>query len=140
MVAADATFGAWQGIRYTEPEGRAIFGESATRAGAYSSYALGFEKMVNMNAANYFGRIGWSLGAHMEQGLMYVSANSGDKRVDQWGVGAGLSLPMRKGRSLLTVSVGYSSMGDKDILQRECVTFGIAVSSCERWFVKRKYN
>ena len=140
MVAADATFGAWQGIRYTEPEGRSIFGESAMRAGAYSSYALGFEKMVNMNAANYFGRIGWSLGAHMEQGLMYVSANSGDKRVDQWGVGAGLSLPMRKGRSLLTVSVGYSSMGDKDILQRECVTFGIAVSSCERWFVKRKYN
>ena len=47
---------------------------------------------------------------------------------------------MRKGRSLLTISVEYNSMGDIEILQRRCVTFGIAVSSCERWFVKRKYN
>lgn len=140
QVAADMTFGGWQGLRYTEPEGRAIFGESAMHSGAYSSYALGFEKMVNMNASNYISRIGWSLGAHMEQGLMYVNTNRGDKSVDQWGVGAGFSLPMRKGRSLLTISVGYSSMGNKDIMQRECVTFGIAVSSCERWFVKRKYN
>ena len=140
QVAADMTFGGWQGLRYTEPEGRSIFGESAIHGGAYSSYALGFEKMVNMDASNYISRIGWSLGAHMEQGLMYVNTTSGDKRVDQWGIGAGLSLPMRRGRSLLTVSVGYSNMGDKDIMQRECVTFGIAVSSCERWFVKRKYN
>jgi hypothetical protein len=47
---------------------------------------------------------------------------------------------MRKGRSLLTLSVGYSSMGNKELLQRETITFGIGVSTCERWFVKRKYN
>ena len=93
-----------------------------------------------MNAQNYIGRLGVSVGAHMEQGLMYMTTASGERRVDQWGVGAGITLPMRKGRSLLTISVGYSSMGDKDIMRRESVTFGIAVSSCERWFVKRKYN
>ena len=54
--------------------------------------------------------------------------------------GLGASLPMRKGRSLLTLSVNYSSLGSKDLLQRNVLTFGIAVSSCERWFVKRKYN
>lgn len=140
QVAADMTFGGWQGLRHTEPEGWDIFGQSPMHDGAYSSYALGFEKMVNMNAQNYLGRMGFSAGAHMEQGLMYLTTASGERRVDQWGVGAGVTLPMRKGRSLLTISVGYSSMGDKDIMRRECVTFGIAVSSCERWFVKRKYN
>ena len=140
QVAADMTFGGWQGLRHTEPEGFDIFGHSPLRGGRYSSYALGFEKMVNMNAQNYIGRLGVSVGAHMEQGLMYMTTASGERRVDQWGVGAGITLPMRKGRSLLTISVGYSSMGDKDIMRRESVTFGIAVSSCERWFVKRKYN
>ena len=140
QVAADMAFGAWQGLRYTEPEGRTIFGESAMCSGAYSSYALGFEKMVNMDASNYFSRMGWSLGAHMEQGLMYVTTDGGDKRVDRWGVGAGLSLPMRKERTLLTISVDYNRMGRTEIMQRNCVTFGIAISSCERWFVKRKYN
>lgn len=140
QVAADMTFGSWQGLRYIEPEGRTIFGESAMRSGAYSSYALGFEKMVNMDASNYFSRIGWSLGAHLEQGLVYVTSADGDKRVDRWGIGAGFSLPMRKGRSLLTISVDYNRMGKADIMQRDCVTFGIAISSCERWFVKRKYN
>ncbi len=140
QVAADATFGGWQGLRHTEPEGFDIFGQSPMHGGAYNKYALGFEKMVNMNAQNYFGRIGVSVGAHMEQGLMYMTTASGERRVDQWGVGGGITLPMRKGRSLLTISVEYNSMGDKEILQRRCVTFGIAVSSCERWFVKRKYN
>lgn len=140
QLAADATFGSWQGLRYSEPEGRAIFGETIMHSGAYSSYALGFEKMVNMDASNYWSRMGWSLGAHLVQGLVYVSTTNGDKRIDQWGVGGGLNLPMRRGRSLLTISVAYSSMGKKDIMQRNCITFGIAISSCERWFVKRKYN
>ena len=140
QVAADATFGGWQGLRHTPVEGRSIFGESTMRAGAYSSYALGFEKLVNMNESNYFGRIGWSIGAGMEQGLFYITTANGERRIDRWNVGAGASLPMRKGRSLLTLSVNYSSLGDSDLLQRRCVTFGIAVSSCERWFVKRKYN
>ena len=47
---------------------------------------------------------------------------------------------MRKGKSLLTLSVGYNSLGSRDVLQRNSLTFGIGVSSCERWFFKRKYN
>jgi hypothetical protein len=63
-----------------------------------------------------------------------------EQRLDEWGFGMGATLPMRKGRSLLTISAGYSSFGTPDVLQRNTVTIGIAVSSCERWFVKRKYN
>ncbi len=71
---------------------------------------------------------------------MRLTIDGTDHKLDSWGIGAGISLPMRKGRSLLTLSVGYSSMGDIDILRRDCLTVGIGVSSCERWFTKRKYN
>ena len=140
QVAADAAFSGWQGLRHTPVAGRSVFGESPMRGGAYSRYAVGFEKLVNAEASNYFGRMGWSAGASMEQGLLYLTMPNGESRVDRWSIGAGATLPMRRGRSLLTISVGYSSMGDKAVMQRRCVTFGVAVSSCERWFVKRKYN
>ena len=60
--------------------------------------------------------------------------------INETGCGLGIRLPMRKGRSILTLSVGYSSLGTADLLRRDVVTFGISVGSCERWFVKRKYN
>lgn len=140
QVAADITFAGWQGMRHIEVEDRAILGTGKMNVGAFRSYALGFEKLVNMDASKYIGRMGFSIGTYMQQGLMYVTTDNGERRVDQWGVGAGLTFPMRRGRSLLTVSAAYSMMGDKDLMQRECVTFGIALSCCERWFVKRKYN
>lgn len=140
QVAADATFSAWQGLRYTEDESHRVFGDNTLGDGAFSRYAVGFEKMGVMDASTYWGRISWSIGAHAEQGVLYLNTGDGSRRIDQWGVGAGMSLPMRKGRSLLSLSVGYNCLGDADLLQRNTVTFGIAVSSCEKWFAKRKYN
>ena len=72
--------------------------------------------------------------------MMRLILNGREEVVNEWGFGLGATLPMRKGRSLLTLSVNYSSLGSKDLLQRNVLTFGIAVSSCERWFVKRRYN
>lgn len=140
MIAADATFAQWSGMKYTEGLTNSLFGSSAASYGPYSSYALGFEKSGSMDASSYWGRISWSAGVHVQQGLMRLMLNGTESRIDEWGASAGVSLPMRKGRSLLTLSVGYSSMGDKELLQRETITFGIGVSTCERWFVKRKYN
>ena len=140
QVAVDATLSAWNGMYYTEDSTHSILGNSAMRQGLYSRYAMGFERIGDMDASNYWGRISWSLGAHMEQGSMYLDLDGATHRIDEWGAGIGVTLPMRKGRSLLTLSMGYSSFGTVDILQRNTLTFGIAVSSCERWFVKRKYN
>ena len=140
QVAADATFAGWQGLRITEDASHQVFGNNALGEGPFSRYALGFEKKVHMDAPNYWGRIGWSLGGHADCGVMYLDLGSGSRRIDQWGIGAGASLPMRKGKSLLTISVGYNSLGSTDLLQYSTLTFGIAVSSCERWFAKRKYN
>lgn len=140
LVALDATFSDWSGMRYTEDSAHAVFGSSAMRYGPTSRYAFGMEKIGDMDAKTYLGRISWSVGAHLEQGAMRLQLAGDEQRVDEWGAGLGATMPMRKGRSLLTLSLGYSSLGSSDVLQRNTLTFGIAVSSCERWFVKRKYN
>ena len=77
---------------------------------------------------------------HNEQGALRLEIDGVEHRIDEWGAGMGVSMPMRKGRSLLTLSVGYSSLGSTEVLRRDTWTFGIAVSSCERWFTKRRYN
>lgn len=140
MVAADVTFAGWAGMKYTEGMTPPLFGESTLDYGPYSRYALAFEKTGDMDASSYWGRISWSAGVNMEQGVMRLNINGRKEVIDSWGVGLGATLPMRKGRSMLTLSVGYRSYGNKDLLQRNSLSFGIAVSSCERWFVKRKYN
>lgn len=140
LVAADATFAGWAGLYYKEGSASSILGEDALRQGPYSRYALGFEKIGMMDATTYWGRISWSAGAHIEQGTMRLNLGGQEHVINEWGFGLGATLPMRKGQSLLTLSVGYSSLGDRDLLRRDAITFGVAVSSCERWFVKRKYN
>ncbi len=140
MVAADATFAGWSGMKYTEGQNPSIFGSEILTTGPYSRYALGFEKIGVMDASSYWGRISWSAGLHTEQGALRLIINGKEEVVNEWGFGLGATLPMRKGRSLLTLSLSYSSLGNSDLLQRNVLTFGIAVSSCERWFVKRKYN
>ena len=140
LVAADATFAGWSGMKYTEGTDTPLFGQSTTTTGPYSRYALGFEKIGSMDASSYWGRISWSAGIHTERGAMSLQVTVREEVINEWGCGLGAALPMRKGRSLLTLSVDYRSFGNKDLLQRRCLSFGIAVSSCERWFSKRKYN
>ena len=140
QLAVDATFASWEGMRYTEGLTPSILGASALTYGPYRRYALVFEKIGDMDAASYWGRISWSLGLHTEQGALRLILDGTEHRIDEWGGGLGATLPMRKGKSLLTLSMGFSSLGNTDVLQRNTMTFGIAVSSCEHWFFKRKYN
>ena len=140
LIAADATFAGWAGMYYKEGSTTSVFGEDALRQGFYSRYALGFEKIGIMDATSYWGRITWSAGLHTEQGTMRLMLNGEEQAINEWGCGLGATLPMRKGLSLLTISLGYSSLGKQELLRRNCFTVGISVSSCERWFVKRKYN
>ncbi len=140
QVALDATFADWADMRYTEDTAHAVLGNSMACYGPFSRYAFGFEKIGNMDASSYWGRISWSAGAHLTQGAIRLSLGGQEQRIDEWGAGTGISLPMRKGRSQLTLSLAYSRLGSSDILQRDVFTVGISVSSCERWFAKRKYN
>ena len=63
-----------------------------------------------------------------------------EHNIGEIGAGLGVRLPMRKGKSVINVAVGYSHFGESALLQRDCVTIGVSLGSCESWFVKRKYN
>ncbi len=139
-MAVDATLASWHGLKYTEGQEPSVFGTDEVRYIPYSHYAASVERTGNMDAATYWGRMSWSLGAHVAQGCLGLNIDGTEHSLGEWGVGAGVTMPMRKGRSLLTLSVGYNSLGTPDVLQYNTLTFGIAVSSCERWFFKRKFN
>lgn len=141
LVAVDATFAPWSGMKYTENSNYSIFGQSPLRYGNSQRWALGFQLLGDKNATSYMRRVTYSLGAHYESGRIQLQMTDGNEyKLNEWGVGAGLSLPMRKGRSVLNISATYSSMGNIDLLRRDVFTIGISVGSCESWFVKRKFN
>lgn len=141
MVAADVTYAACSGLRYTENENINIFGHSALRYEKNLRTAMGFEWSGNKNSSSYVERMAWRAGVHYEQGRLNLTLNDGtDYELNEWGFGMGCSMPMRKGRSVLNLSVGYSVVGTQDPLQRSRLTFGISIGSCESWFVKKKYN
>lgn len=141
LVALDATFAPWSGLKYTENLDVPIFGQSPIRYEATQKYALGFQLLGDKNSASYLRRITFSAGAHYENGRMQISTVDGSNyKLDEWGFGVGCSLPMRKGRSVLNISASYSSFGTADLLRRDVFSIGISVGSCESWFVKRKFN
>ena len=141
LVAFDATFSPWSGMKYTENPNVNIFGVSPLRYGNNSRFALGFQLLGNKNASSYLRRITYSIGGHYESGRLQLQViNNSSRQLNEWGCGFGVALPMRKGRSVVNIGVGYSSLGTTDLLRRDAFTIGISIGSCESWFVKRKFN
>lgn len=146
LVAFDATFAPWNGLQYVEDANHNIFGSTAIRYGENFTDdfrgALGFQRLGDKDAARYMRRVTYSAGVHYERGKMLLQLANSDQlqSLDEWGIGCGISLPMRKGRSVLNLSAAYSVFGSTDLLRRNCFTFGISIGSCETWFMKRKYN
>lgn len=141
LVALDATFAPWSGFKYESGLSVSIFGKSALVYNNNQRYALGFQLLGDPNATSYLRRITFSAGTHFESGRLDLQLVDGRAfRLNEWGVGLGASLPMRKGRSVLNVSASYSSFGTVDLLRRNLFSVGISIGSCESWFVKRKFN
>lgn len=139
-IALDGYYAPYSGIKYVEDTNYNIFGNSALRYANNYRIALGAEWKGIADASSYWKRIGVSAGIFYNGGKLSLETDKGEYRLNEIGGGMGVALPMRKGRSVLTLSASYSSFGNIDLLRRDCFTFGIAIGSCERWFVKRKYN
>ena len=139
-ISLDYTFAPWSGTKYTEGSPIEIFGQSMVQYEPSSRLAMALEFKGDRDASSYWRRITWSAGGHYENNRLVLGEAANKQPLAEWGLGAGASLPMRKGRSLLSFSVAYSHFGQKDLLLQERLTFGIAISSCETWFMKRKYN
>lgn len=141
QVAADVTYAPWSGMKYTEKSNVNLFGTSALAYGDNTRINIGGQWMGNRESSRYLHRIGFSAGFHYEQGKLRLQlTNAAETAINEWGLGAGVMFPMRKGRSALRLSLDYSSMGSADVLRRHTFLIGISVGSSDSWFVKRKYN
>lgn len=141
QVAADFTYAPWAGLKYTENSEYNLFGLSSIQYdNNYYRVALGGEWMGIADANSYWSRIGVRVGVHYESGRLSLALSDGNYLLNEAGAGVGFAFPMRKGKSVLNLSFGYSSFGTADLLRRDCFTVGLSIGSCERWFVKRKYN
>lgn len=141
-VDVDGYYSAFGGIRYNENAEIPLFGQSAARYDVPNwRLSLGGEWKGDAGASSYVRRIGFSAGAYYSSGRQQLQLTGQQEyRLDEWGCGMGAKLPMRKGQSVLMLSVGYTHFGRTDLLSRDVLSLGISVGSCERWFVKRKYN
>lgn len=142
VVALDGYYSPYGGMRYDECEdlGYEIFGKSSISYVDNYRLAAGFERKGNPSATRYWGRIGLSAGVNYNRGCLAAMVDGAQQQFDERGMGMGVTLPMRKGKSELVFSVSYSSFGRIDVLRRDVVTFGLSVNSSERWFQKKKYN
>ena len=137
-VALDMSYAAWSGTQYEDNQ--QLFGSTAVVYDRNLRGALGFQMLGDMDAAAYARRITYSAGVHYEQGKLRLDIGGNNHCLNEWGFGFGASLPMRKGKSSLTISAGYSSFGTGDLLRQSAFTIGVGLGSCESWFVKKKYN
>lgn len=140
QVALDGYYSSWSGLKYTENIDYSIFGISSLQYGPNWRLALGGEWMGDPDASSYWARIGVRAGVYYNSGRLNLTISGSEYKLDELGGGLGIALPMRKGQSVMNISVGYSRFGNIDLLQRDCFTMGISVGSCEHWFGKRKYN
>lgn len=138
-LAVDASYATFGGMKYTDT--RNIFGETVVIYDNNFGTAVGLQLLGDPDAAKYVRRITLSAGAHYEAGKLQLQmADNQRHSLNEWGCGLGLTLPMRRGRSSLTLSLSYDNFGSPDLLRRECLSIGLSMGSCESWFMKRKYN
>lgn len=143
-IDIDGYYSPYSGLQYKEDPAYNLFGTSALRLTPNWRVALGAEWKGDPAAGSYWGRIGVSAGLYHNHGRLALAPVAGNPDqptiINEMGCGLGFRLPMRKGRSVLTLALGYSSIGTAQLLRRDVFTVGLSIGSCERWFVKRKYN
>jgi len=136
LVSFDWQWAAWNGLKLDDGAEVKILSESVVDYRPYNRVALGFSWIGNSQGTHYWERVGYSLGLHYEMNKF----NTVTCGIDEYGLGVGVTLPMRKGRSAIHLAAGYNRFGKSELLVRDCLSIGISFGSCESWFVKRKYN
>lgn len=136
LVSFDWQWADWNGLKFEDGADYRIFGEGAINYKPYNRLALGFAWTGNSQGSHYWQRVGYSIGLHYEANKLSTATIG----IDEYGVGVGVTLPMRKGLSAIHLAAGYSRFGNADLLVNNCLTIGLSFGSCENWFIKRKYN
>ena len=136
QIAVDYVWAQWNGMKYEDGLNYRVFSQNMSDYKSYQRIAVGFAWLGDAQSSFYRQRVGYSVGLHYELNKLVTTTAI----CNEIGVGVGVRLPIRKGRSVINLAAGYSHFGEESMLVRDCYTIGVSLGSCESWFVKRKYN
>lgn len=139
-IDLDGYYAPYGGMKYVENSAINLFGKTALTYLPNWRVALGGEWKGKPDATSYWGRIGLRMGCYYNRARQALLIDNNTYAVNERGVGLGVIFPVRRGRSVLSLSFSYSAVGRRDVLRRDCFTVGLTLGVNERWFVKRKYN
>ncbi|WP_455592355.1 hypothetical protein [Bacteroides sp.] len=102
-----------------------------------SRISLGAEYIPSLLSRSYFGHVKYRLGAYYSE--PYYKIN-GIRACQEYGVTAGVGLPLPGSRSLINLSAQYIRVnGQKNYMVNEnTLRLSIGITFNERWFFKRK--
>ncbi|MBQ8045113.1 MAG: hypothetical protein IJ269_02030, partial [Bacteroidales bacterium] len=63
-----------------------------------------------------------------------------NETLNDFGIHAGVSLPVRKMKSIINLNFQWGFYGVKEILRKNYFQIGLSLSTSDTWFKKRKYD
>ncbi len=111
-----------------------------------SKYSLGAEYVPNRLKRNYFSRIKYRMGAYYSDPYVRVANNISVNNTDwtkgakEYGISAGLGLPVFSSKSILSISAQYSKIEARteNMINEKYLKLSIGLTFNERWFGKWK--
>lgn len=102
--------------------------------------SAGAEYLPTRLGRNYFGHIKYRLGGYFTN--PYYKTEAGDRAAREYGVTAGLGLPVPRSRSIISISAQYVHVEglQAGMLNENILKFSIGITFNERWFFKRKVD
>ena len=137
MVGLDLAYSQWSGAKYTENTTKNIFGDwNGIEYENNYRMALGFERKSDRSGSKYYQRMSYRAGLHYESGKAVILGN----RLNDFGIHAGVSFPVRKMKSFVNFSIQYGSYGTTDQVRKQYLQLELSLSTSDTWFKKRKYE
>ena len=72
----------------------------------------------------------------------YYKTEAGDRAAREWGISAGVGLPLPRSRSLISVTAQYIHVKglQQSMLNENILKLSIGITFNERWFFKRRVD
>ena len=127
-IAVDGLLQNWHEVLFMDDED--VFCKRA-------KMAFGAEYLPNPFGRAYLGHVKYRLGAYFSKPYYKID---GIRAANEFGLSAGLGLPIPRTRSIISLGVQYVQVTgqSKSFLDEKTVRFCVGVTFNERWFFKRK--
>ncbi len=130
LIAADVAMQSWQDYSY--------FGQKDSLRNSLRMSAGMQYTPDERGIKSYWQTVQYRLGAFYNQTYLQLRGT----KLNEYGVTAGLGLPIRKGLSAIQFSAMLGTRGttSNSLIKEDFVRFSIGVTFSDRWFIKPKYD